>query len=196
MCHLHASRGGRGCAERDCRRGLTATVAHRTGMSAEDALRSQVAAAMQNVVAASQEPAQAAGGRSLVAPGRGEPNLIINLADLIRRQQAREGHPIVNFVGAGSDGFGVVSLDTIGGAVRERFGGRMLAAPTDDAATTATGALLLGYSLAEPDVAARRREHPVSWPEGIDHLPQPWLVARPIFLDAVLWMLGTALPEN
>jgi len=176
--------------------GPAAVVAHLTGMIAENTLRGAVTTAMQNVVTASQEPAQVAGGRSLVAPGRGEPNLITNLADLIREQQVREGFPRVNLVGTGGDGFGPVSLDVIGGTVRTRFAGRALAAPTDDAATTVTGALLLGYSLAEPDIAARRLENPISWPEGINRLPRPWLVSRPIFLDPALWMLGTALPEN
>lgn len=176
--------------------GPAAVAAHLTGMNADDALRGQVTVAMQNVVSASQQPAQAAGGRSLVAPGRGEPNLITNLADLIRQQQLREGHPRVGLVGARGDGFELVSLDVVGGAVRERLTGRMLAAPVDEAVTTVTGALLLGYSLAEPDIAARRLENPVSWPEGISRLSRPWLVSRPIFLDPVLWMLGTALPEG
>lgn len=176
--------------------GPAAVLAHLVGMNSSRALYGQVTVALQKVVTASQQPTDEVSARSLVAPLRGEPNLIINLAEEIRHQQFLRGETVVRAIPVDGEAFGPVSLDAIGGAVRARFTGRMLAAPTEDAVTTATGALLLGYSLAERDVAGRRQEDPIGWPPGIDGLRRPWQVSRPIFLDPVLWMLGTALPEN
>jgi len=175
--------------------GPAAVVAHLVGMNASGPLRNQVAIAMQDVVTASQE--QVPEARSLVAPGQGPPNLITNLAEAIRRRRQYPPDDLFVFaVHTNGEGFGLLSLDAIGGAVRARFTGRQLSSPNDDAVTTATGALLLGYSLADPEIAARRRADQVSWPEGIDSLRRPWEVPSPMFLDPVLWMLGTALPES
>jgi hypothetical protein len=175
--------------------GQAAVLAHLVGMNADGRLRSQVDTAFQNVLIASREPAQAVDARSLVAPGQGTPNLITNLAEVIRQQRSQDQR-FIRAVQVDDEGFGFISVDAIGGAVRARFAGRRFVDPSDDAVTTAAGALLLGYSLAEPEIAARRRANPTGWTEGVYNLPRPWQAGRPIFLDPLLWMLGTALPEN
>jgi hypothetical protein len=173
-----------------------AAVAHLVGVGAHRRLWDRAGEAMRRIFRASQAGPQRVDGRSLVAPRRGQPNLVTDLADVIRGQ---EGWIDEDFVHAGrADGrpYGRVYIDAIGGAVRDRFGNRQPAEPDDASITTATGALLLGYSLAEPDIAARRRDDPFRWPEAIDELRRPWEVANPIFLDPALWMLGTALQAN
>jgi hypothetical protein len=177
--------------------GVPATAqAHSVGRGADPALVRQVAAAMDRVFAASQAPAQTVGSIALVAPGSGDPNLVTNLADAIRARQAVSARIApaaeADDAAAGQAGGGV-DVDAVGAAVRAGFGGRELAGPTDDSAIAVTGALLLGYSLADAGIAGRRAGHPADWAGGIARLPAPWQVTYPALLDPALWMVGTAL---
>lgn len=178
--------------------GVPATAqAHSVGRAAAPTLLGRVTTALTRVAAASRAHPQAIDSIALVAPGTGEPNLVTNLADVIRAQEpasARIG-PAAVPGDSGADGaaYGGVDLDAIGTAVRVRFGGRELAAPTDDSAIAVTGALLLGYSLADAGMAERQAGNPDGWMADIENLPAPWLVTYPNLLDPALWMVGTAL---
>jgi hypothetical protein len=178
--------------------GVPATAqAHSVGRGADPALVRQVAAAMDRVFAASQAPAQTVGSIALVAPRSGDPNLVTNLADAIRARQAVSARiapaPAAEAEAEAGGGEVDVDVDAVGAAVRAGFGGRELAGPTDDSAIAVTGALLLGYSLADADIAGRRAGHPADWAGRIDRLPAPWQVTYPELLDPALWMVGTAL---
>lgn len=194
-----------------------AAVAYLAGAHATRALEDQVQAALEFVVADGRR--QSAGPediRSLVAPGAGEPNLVTNLAEVIRRSGGPQAFvPAVRATRweagsmvdeamldeaepAGSVPAGAVSIDAIAGSVREVFAASsefMDLAP--DAARIAAGSLLLAYSLADETVAARRGgqppvDEPAYRPWVEDSLPAPWEVSHPVLLDPVIWMLGTA----
>jgi len=176
--------------------GSAAARAHAVGSKASDPLKHQVQVGVERVVEDSRRPPQEIDARSLVAPNQGSPNLVTNLADAIRQREfAADAQPI-RAVQEDGQGFGGMSLDAIGGVVRERFANSELIEPNDDAVTTVTGALLLGYDLAGAGREAQRDDPPFRWPEDVVRLPRPWQVTRPILLDPVLWMLGTALPED
>jgi hypothetical protein len=175
--------------------GSAASLAYAVGRNASEPMRRQARVAMERVVEDSRRPAQQIDARSLVAPNQGLPNLVTNLADAIRQEFATDAGPI-RAVQEEGQGFGIISLDAIGGAVRERFADTELLEPSDDAVTTVTGALLLGYDLADAGTAAPRDDPSFRWPEDVVRLPRPWRITHPILLDPVLWMLGTALPEG
>ncbi|MGH3294529.1 MAG: hypothetical protein ACRDP7_22280 [Trebonia sp.] len=176
--------------------GAPATAqAHSVGRGAAPALLQRVTRAMSRVAAASRVRSQTVDSIALVAPLQGVPNLVTNLADAIRARQATSALTAPE-AGAGDAGYGGVNLDAIGAAVRARFGARELAGPTDDSAVAVTGALLLGYSLADADIAGRQADNPAGWAGGITSLPAPWQVTYPALLDPALWMVGTALQEG
>jgi hypothetical protein len=194
--------------------GAAAARAYGIGSRGSRTFRRLVAGAVRSVVDASRQP-QAVDALVLAAPERGTPNLVTNLADEIRQRESAPSDGLVPAVQASRDGqtWGVMSLDVIGGAVREQFAGVPLAEPSvpaeaydlagpvdraepdDPAVRIVTGALLLGYALADEVTTARvrRDDGPPAW-ENITSLPPPWQVSYPILLDPVLWMLGTALP--
>jgi hypothetical protein len=190
-------------------------VAYLAGAHATQAFEDQVQAALELVVVDGRR--QSAGPediRSLVVPGAGEPNLVTNLAEVIRRSGGPQafvpavratrweaGSMVAMLDEAGPAGAvpaGAVSIDAIAGSVREVFAASsefMDLAP--DAARIAAGSLLLAYSLADETVAARRGgqspvEEPAYRPWVEDSLPAPWEVSHPVLLDPVIWMLGTA----
>lgn len=176
--------------------GVPATAqAHSVGRGAAPAVVRRVTAAMSRVAAASRARPQTVDSIALVAPLQGDPNLVTNLADAIRALQAMSVRiaPEPDAVGAR---YGGVNLDAVGAAVRARFGGRELAGPTNDSAIAVTGALLLGYSLSDADIARRQADSPDDWAGGITNLPAPWQVTYPALLDPALWMVGTALVET
>jgi hypothetical protein len=196
--------------------GAAAARAYDIGSRGSRAFRRLVATGVRSVVDASRQP-QDVDALALAAPGVGTPNLVTNLADAIRQREPTLSEQVVPAVRADRDGqtWGVMSLDVIGGAVRERFAGVPLAEPNipaeaydlagpddraepdDPAVRIVAGALLLGYALADERTTARvrRDDGPPAW-ENITSLPPPWQVTHPILLDPVLWMLGTALPEG
>jgi hypothetical protein len=179
--------------------GVPATaLAHSVGRGAAPALVQQVTTAMRRVTSASRARPQSVDSIALVAPLQGDPNLVTNLADAIRARQARIARiaGIAPEADARDAGYGGVNLDAIGAAVRARFGARELAEPTDDSAVAVTGALLLGYSLADADTARRQADNPDGWVGRIEDLPAPWQVTYPALLDPALWMVGTALQEG
>jgi hypothetical protein len=166
-------------------------------MRASPSLSNLVEAAIWRVFEDSRAFGQPLDGRSLVRPGLGEPNLITNLSEAIRQRWQRQRDQLsIAAVRADGEDYGNISVDAIGGAVRTRFGGREFAEPGTASIGTVTGALLLGYSLAESSIGNVRSENPIGWAETVDRLPPPWQVTHPILLDPALWMLGTALPEN
>jgi hypothetical protein len=176
--------------------GVPATaLAHSVGRGAAPALVQKVTTAMRRVTAASRARPQTVDSITLVAPLQGDPNLVTNLADAIRARQAVSAR-IAPEADAADAGYGGVNIDAIGAAVRARFGARELAGPTDDSAVAVTGALLLGYSLADANIAGRQADNPAGWAGGITNLPAPWQVTYPALLDPALWMVGTALQEG
>ena len=92
------------------------------------------------------------------------------------------------------EGRGYTSLDAIGGAVREQFGTAEMAEPSQAEVRIVTGALLLGYALADDGTEAQRGDDG-GWSQ-IGSLPPPWQVSHPMLLDPALWMLGTAMMEG
>jgi hypothetical protein len=196
--------------------GAAATRTYGIGSRGSRRLRRLVADAVRSVADDSRQQ-QGVDALTLAAPERGTPNLVSNLADEIRQREPTLSEGLVPAVQADGNGptWGVMSLDVIGGAVREQFGGVPLAEPNvpaeaydraerhdraepdDPAVRIVTGALLLGYALADDDTTARvrRDDGPPVW-TNITSLPRPWQVSYPILLDPVLWMLGTALPEG
>jgi hypothetical protein len=150
---------------------------------------------MRRVTAASRARPQTVDSIALVAPLQGDPNLVTNLADAIRARQAVSAR-IAPEADAGDTGYGGVNIDAIGAAVRARFGARELAGPTDDSAIAVTGALLLGYSLADAGIAGRQADNPAGWAGDVVNLPAPWQVTYPALPDPALWMVGTALQED
>jgi hypothetical protein len=174
-----------------------AAVAHLVGSQATPAFRDRAGAALELVVADGRRQADGQeDARALVAPDTGRPNLVTNLADVIRGSAGgpRAFLPAVRATTqeTGSMPAGAVSIDAIGGSVRETFAGREFLDPTPDAATIAAGSLLLAFSLADETIAASRSEQPASWPGLANGLPAPWEVSHPVLLDPVIWMVGTA----
>jgi hypothetical protein len=188
-----------------------AALAYLVGSQASPVVQERARAALGLVVSDSHRQIQGAEDRrSVVAPRVGDPNLISNLADVIRgidgspqafvpavRTPGQGAEPMEGAVPGepvpvGGAPAGVVSIDAVGGAVREAFTGNEFLEPTGHAAMIAAGSLLLAYSLADETVAAWRRDHPAYWP-GLEYrLPAPWQVSHPVLLDPVMWMVGTA----
>jgi hypothetical protein len=177
--------------------GAASSLAYLTGVNGDAGLRVQVHAAVARV-AADSRLRQDVEPQWLSRPRTGTANLVTNLADEIREQ---EGGLEQGFLPAIREDeywppYGAVSIDAIGGAVREQFAGAELRRPeepSDAAIATVTGALLLGYALADDRVTVLNDEFPVEWPQRVVSLEPPWQVSHPLLLDPVLWMLGTAL---
>jgi hypothetical protein len=177
--------------------GSAAARAHGVGARGSSGLRTQVASAFRAVVRDSGRTHDI-DARTLAAPRTGAPNLVTNLADVIREYDGELEGGLVPATQAngGRQGRGITSLDAIGGAVREQFAGVPLAGPNDAAVTIVTGALLLGYAMADDATEAQRTDDGQGGWSQIESLPPPWRVTHPILLDPALWMLGTALLEN
>lgn len=187
----------------------SAATAHLVGSYASADLQRRVRRALTLVARdGSRPPDRQEGLRYLVAPEVGEPNLVANLAEVIRGPAGGPrafvpavrpaDEPVTLDAGlaeagpAGPVPPGAVSIDAIGGSVREAFRDRRLLEPTPEAVTIAAGSLLLGYSVAEQTIAAWRAESPLNWPEQAHDFPPPWQVSHPVLLDPVMWMIGTA----
>ena len=127
-----------------------AARAYTAGDRSSSRLRASVASALRAVVRDSSR-AQNVDARALAAPRTGAPNLVTNLADVIRELDSTLEAGLVPATRAdgNAQGRGITSLDAIGGAVREQFAGVPLTEPNDAAVTITTGALLLGYALAD-----------------------------------------------
>lgn len=198
-CSLHGTRyGGFECAK--CTAGsatqqalvagtvgnAAAAQAHLIGRQASPAQRGTVRNAL-SLVLADYERASVTheDTRSLVAQEVGEPNLITNLAEVMYQQADSRSVAAIRTLHSGT-----VSFDAVGGAVRAAFLGREFPEPTEDAETTVTGALLLAYHIADADADAGRPDDSQYW-KAVEFRP-PWKVSRPILLDPVMWMMGTA----
>ncbi|MCX4625469.1 hypothetical protein [Streptomyces sp. NBC_01443] len=163
-----------------------ATQAHVIGLQASDDVRGGVRNALRAVLFDHQRAsATRADTRSLVAQGEGEPNLVANLADVIYQQIDSRSVAAVRGRQRGN-----VSFDAVGGAVRAAFLGREFLEATEDAETTVAGALLLAYHIANADADAQRLDDSRYW-TTVEVRP-PWKVSRPVLLDPVMWMMGTA----
>ncbi len=179
--------------------GAASSLAFLTGVYGNDELRVRVGRAISRVVDDSRELSGAEPQR-LVPPRTLRPNLVSNLADVIRDQDDRlEAGILPGVLGDGAESVpeaGEFSIDAVGGAVRQRFVPlrlRLLVDEADPAVTTVTGALLMGYVLADAPITSLAREFPFDWPQRVAILRPPWQVSHPLLLDPVLWMFGTAL---
>lgn len=163
-----------------------AAQAHLIGRQASDAQRRAVQNALRVVLTHHQRASETREDtRSLVAQGEGEPNLITNLAEVIYQQTESRSVAAVR-----TPQRGTVSFDAVGGAVRAAFLGREFLEATEDAVTTVAGALLLAYHIADADAGAQRADDSRDW-MTVEVRP-PWEVSRPVLLDPVMWMMGTA----
>jgi hypothetical protein len=174
--------------------GAAATRAYNPGARANSRLRTRVVSAVNAVLRDSRRP-QEIDARALAAPQTGNPNLVTNLADVIREHDPGLELGLVPATQDDGQGRGITSVDVIGGAVREQFTGVSLVEPDEHAITIVTGALLLGYALADDPTQAQRTEDGYGGWSTIEYLPPPWRVTHPVLLDPVLWMLGTAMLE-
>ena len=174
--------------------GSAVARAYSVGISSSNRLRSLVGSAV-NAVMEDSGRAEYFDPRAIAAPRTGAPNLVINLADEIRAHERALDQGLVAATQADGNGQGqgITSIDAIGGAVREQFAGTTLAEPNDDAVIIVTGALLLGYAMADDATEALRTDDGQGGWSNIESLPAPWEVTHPILLDPALWMLGTAL---
>ena len=121
-------------------------------------------------------------------------NVVWNLADYVRQNHPGAERALGSRREFGEPNIRSGSLDVIAGAVRSRFAGRELAlSPDEDAITVATGAMLLGYALADDEIDQRRQADPIGWPAEVTNLPAPWQVRYPTLLDPTLWLVGVAL---
>jgi hypothetical protein len=129
---------------------------------------------------------QSRGVVDLVMPTTDEPNLVENLAGVIRQQVDMERGFIYNV--QGRDDSGTLSIDRIAAAVRATFRAVDLAELTPEVVVTVTGALALATRTAD----ARSRASVSSRVLGEPEISPPWAVTHPALLDPVLWMVGTA----
>jgi hypothetical protein len=174
--------------------GPATSQADALGSYSNTLLQERTEAAVRRAIADSRSSRQLE-DHSLATPDTDSPNIVTDLAAEIRRQRG-EDEQLTAAAPTDSERTDLISLDAIGAAVRERLAGLELTEPDIAAVRTVTGALLLGYYLADARTAARRDDAPSSWPRNIESLPRPWKVTYPILLDPVLWMLGTALAED
>ncbi|MDH6110108.1 hypothetical protein P3T36_005834 [Kitasatospora sp. MAP12-15] len=170
-----------------------AAQAHLVGdqLDANSPLLRETHEALAAVVADGQQAGGEEDLRSLVALNKGEPNLVTNLGDWIVREYSVHAAPAVRGHEPQWSPGGYVSVQVVGGAVREAFSGHPMFDPSDEAVTTVAGAMILAYSIADDTVAAQ-----VSAGREVPSLPRPWQVTRPVLLDPVIWMVGSAYPRG
>lgn len=174
--------------------GPAPTIAYLTGQFASTDIRGRVSEALNMVLASSRDIQPTTERRSFIAPGAGQINVVWNLADYVRQNHPGAERTLGSRLESDRPNIRGGSLDVIAGAVRSRFAGRELAlSPDEDANTVATGAMLLGYALADDELDQRRQDDPVGWPARVTTLPAPWQVRYPILLDPTLWLVGAAL---
>jgi hypothetical protein len=137
----------------------------------------------------------------LVAPSHErEPNLVANLAGVIREQAflpedeaERNLIPKVQVEGA-STGERVrhVSIEAISAAVAATFADADVAPPDTRSATDAVlGAVLLAMSIADARNPTLVPGSSAEEMEGVE-IVAPWQVTHPVLLDPVMWMILTA----
>jgi hypothetical protein len=190
----------------------SAAMAYLVGLGASPIVRARMGRALELVVGAGrQQSDRQEDNRLLVVPGAEEPNLVTNLAEVIRGPASgpRAFVPAVRATSwaagsmvdearleeaqpTGAVPSGAISIDAVGGSVREAFRGSRFLEPIREAETIATGSMLLAYSLAEETIATQRGEQPSDWPGLVDEFRAPWQVSHPVLLDPVMWMMGTA----
>lgn len=181
--------------------GAAVTRARAAGNATSPQLRDGMRAALNQVAhdhhtARAQAPAASDRLMSRFAPYVAEPNVVSNLADVVRRYDVGPIVPSVRElrladVPSGQTSPDSLSLDAISAAVWDLFADATNVRTDDDAVLTATGAYLLAVAVADTETADRLLE-PTALRET-SALPAPWDVSHPVLLDPALWMLGTAL---
>jgi len=162
-----------------------AVQAHQAGTRASEAMRGRVAAAL-NRVRDDHQKARIQAVASLVGPTTDEPNVVGNLAEVIRKQADLQRGFVFNV--RGRETSGTMAIEPIAAAVRTTFGSVELAEFTPEVVVTVTGALILATQTAD----AGSRATLASRVLGPQEIPAPWTVTHPALLDPVLWMVGTA----
>jgi len=120
--------------------------------------------------------------------GANEPNLVTDLAAVVR-QQVPEIDTQLRF-DVGNYNFGL-SIDEISATVRARFDGREFSSEVSEpAVVTVAGALLLAYRTA--DQRPQDRDQMAAEQALIEPPVAPWHVSHPALLDPIMWMVGTA----
>jgi hypothetical protein len=170
----------------------SAALAYAVGRQATTDQRRRMASALQRI--AGDQRARPARPRSMLflASTDGEDNVVHDLARVIRSRDGGDARGMVPRARVDDQTFGQMSLDAVSAAVRSTFSDIDLVGISDEIVDTATGALLLAYSVADDDVRRRRASAEDAWPRSLGSLPPPWQVTHPGLLDPVMWMVGTA----
>jgi hypothetical protein len=156
--------------------------ARAAGEAAPAELRETVSQALGLIAEAGWQSPSHADRLDLALPGAGPPNLVFNLSESIRELVAAD-RPDPAAPGEGRENLEGVSVDAVGGVVRELFAEREIVV-TDASAAIVSGALLIAVQVA----------HESDDPVGAALLP-PWEMSDPVLLDPVMWMVSTAVRQ-
>jgi hypothetical protein len=183
-----------------------AAVAYEVGIQASDDVRSRVRMALIEI-ARHQRLVSPFEALSAAKPRSGEPDLLLNFAEVIRARTGETGEFLPGVQpeapresvapGAPRPARGPqasISIDALGGAVRAAFTGKVLDV-TADAIDIVAGALLLSMAVAN---RPRLRGH---GPDAVDaaleaKVAPPWRVTHPVLLDPVMWLIATAYEDQ
>jgi len=167
-----------------------AALAHQAGRQATANQVGRMHRAFEQIRQDNLRRQETAQERFIVPPGTGEPNLVFNLAAVIRQRDRGVGE-FVPKVETGDQSYGLVSIDAVSAVVRAAFVGQEITKQSDDVVRILMGALLLALSVAHEPVARRRAEAPGEWTRDVG-VPPPWEATYPVLLDPIMWMVGTA----
>jgi|GEM_PF-3121585 len=170
--------------------GAAAALAHLVGERTTENQKGRMGSALAQIRRDSEASRMTVQEQRIVPAGTGEPNLIANLAAVIR-EHSRSVEGVVPKVRTQAGSYGVVSIDAVSAAVRNTFAATEFVEPSDEVVKVLMGALLLSLSVAHEPVARRRATEPADWPAKVE-VPPPWEISHPGLLDPVLWMIGTA----
>jgi hypothetical protein len=177
------------------------------GIRATDEVRERVRSAVDRIAQRSDAKDRVTDALALARPRSGEPDLLVNFAEVIRSRIGESGDYIPGVRrGGSSDAFASgarqdpprpessISIDAVGAAVRDAFAGRVIEV-TDDAVEIVTGALLLAMAVANRPGHARSGGEMAR--AALDaNVQLPWEITHPILLDPVMWVVATAYEDS
>lgn len=171
--------------------GSAATLARFVGRNASSAQKERVEVAVDRI----REDVARAPIDSLDESTIGEPNLVSNLAGVIRKEEPNiafvpEVNPEIWYADATPPPPGI-SIDALAAAVRGTFIGAGIEATTRPSTVEViTGAMLLAVTVANQPTPPAPKLDSVD-PAEID-VPAPWEMTHPALLDPVMWMIIVA----
>jgi hypothetical protein len=182
-------------------------LAYEAGVNVSDTVQATVKAALEDIAGQERRDVSRSEDLSLARPRSGDPDLLLNYAEVIRARTGEHGDFLPGVQPewresrkSMADGApqppgppdSAVSIDAVGATVRHAFAGRSIEV-TDDGVVIVTGALLLSMA-----VANRPRPRPAD-PELMDAVPEvglPWEITHPVLLDPVMWVIATAYGDR